>query len=343
MSTRFRKLSLIFKTLGELGPRQVWHFATYQIGLRSGYYRWRSPPRNPAYIPVYPVHLDKIPLPKVDALLDVLDVPARQDLDTLADELRSGKVRLFGGPPVALRLSPPGPLQHWTAYESQLLNPDTGEAEDIKWIWEPSRCIWGIQWGRTAYLSGSARDSAVFWEYVGQFWTANPPNMGPNWSSAQEIALRLISLCLAARSFSELQPLRPEESDLLSRIVASHADRLPLTLSYARAQNNNHLLAEAAGLYTAGILLPEHPQADRWRDSGWKWFNRGLQTQIAGDGSYIQNSANYHRLMLQLALWVNLLAASRDEKLPSPTRDKLAASTRWLLELVDPDTGSVPN
>ena len=187
------------------------------------------------------------------------------------------------------------------------------------------------------------RYTTAFWEYLRQFWTANPSNLGPNWSSAQEIALRLISLCLAARLCGTIESPSPAETGLLSSLVASHANRLPLTLSYARAQNNNHLLSEAAGLYTAGIVLPEHPQAARWRASGWEWFNRGLQTQIAVEGSYVQNSTNYHRLMLQLALWVNLLATSQGEKLPPATLDKLAASTRWLLDLVDPDTDFVPN
>jgi hypothetical protein len=140
-----------------------------------------------------------------------------------------------------------------------------------------------------------------------------------------------------------VRSLSLEERDFLSRLVVSHAARLPLTLSYARAQNNNHLLSESAGLYTAGMLLSEHPRAERWRARGWREFNRGLQSQIAADGSYTQNSANYHRLMLQLSLWVNLLANSQGDRLPDSTLAKLAAATRWLLDLVDPDTGSVPN
>jgi len=223
------------------------------------------------------------------------------------------------------------------------MHPDTGEAEDIKWTWEPARCGWGIQLGRAAYLTGDVRYAAAFWKYLHLFADANPPNLGPNWSSAQEIALRLMSLCLAARLVNAVQAPVEQDRALLSRLVASHAARIPLTSGYAKAQNNNHLISEAAGLYTAGILLPDHPAAARWRRIGWEWFNRGLQEQISPDGSYTQNSTNYHRLMLQLALWLNLLAAVQDEKLPANTLEKLTASTRWLLDLVDPHTGFVPN
>ena len=343
MSSALRKLSLIYKALHELGPRQVLQYAIYQAGLSSGYWRWRTPVGDVISDSESPLNLERLPLPAADTLLTLLGQNGHQELCSLADEISSGQARLFGGPPVALRLAPPEPVQHWTAYGALLYNPETKEYDDIKWTWEAARFGWGIQSGRAAYLTGDARYGAAFWEYVRQFNDANPPNLGPNWSSAQEIALRLISLCLAGRLCSAVQEPSPKEKALLSALVASHAARIPLTLSYARAQNNNHLLSEAAGLYTAGIVLPEHPQAARWREKGWKWFNHGLQAQIAADGSYMQNSTNYHRLMLQLALWVNLLATSQGEKLPAATQEKLVNSTRWLLALVDRDTGFVPN
>jgi len=338
-----RKLSLIYKTLDELGPRQVLQYAIYQAGLSSGYWLWRTPVGGHTRNSESSLNLERLPLPEADTLLALLGENGRQELCSLADEICSGQVRLFGGPPVALRLAPPEPVRHWTAYGALLFNFDTKEYEDIKWIWEPARLGWGIQLGRAAYLTGDARYAIAFWKYVRQFNDANPPNLGPNWSSAQEIALRLISLCLAGRLCNAVQEPSPQEKALLSGLVANHAARIPLTLSYARAQNNNHLLSEAAGLYTAGIVLPEHPQAARWRELGWKWFNHGLQAQIAADGSYMQNSTNYHRLMLQLALWVNLLATSQGKKLPTATQDKLAISTQWLLALVVQDTGFVPN
>jgi hypothetical protein len=76
---------------------------------------------------------------------------------------------------------------------------------------------------------------------------------------------------------------------------------------------------------------------------GWRWFNHGVQAQISPDGAYAQHSANYQRLMLHLAVWFNCLAARRGQPLPEMTRLRLAAATRWLLALVDPDEGRAPN
>jgi len=125
----------------------------------------------------------------------------------------------------------------------------------------------------------------------------------------------------------------------LGQAIAEHARRIPPTLVYARAQNNNHLLCEAAGLITAGLALPEHPHATRWLLLGRRWFFHAIQSQIALDGAFIQHSTNYHRLLLQIALWVHTLG----EPFPDRILDKLAAATQWLLKLVDPESGGVPN
>ena len=113
-------------------------------------------------------------------------------------------------------------------------------------------------------------------------------------------------------------------------VIAAHAERITATLDYARAQNNNHLVSEAAGLYTAAALLPEHPQAEKWRKLGWEWLNHALQTQISPDGTYIQHSTNYLRLVLQLALFVRQIAVQQGDDFPDETCTRLAAATRWL-------------
>jgi hypothetical protein len=93
-------------------------------------------------------------------------------------------------------------------------------------------------------------------------------------------------------------------------------------------------------MITAGLALPDHPQARRWLSLGQKWFTTGLQQQIAPDGTYIQHSTNYHRLMLQIAQWVCAIIRSPFQPV---TLSRLAPATHWLLALVDPDTGRVPN
>jgi hypothetical protein len=113
----------------------------------------------------------------------------------------------------------------------------------------------------------------------------------------------------------------------------------------SRSQNNNHLLTEALGLYTASAMLPEHPLSTEWHTLGWKWLNHAFLSQISPNGTYSQHSTNYHRLMLQCALWALSVHEYKykDEQFPLEVLSRLQAATRWLWKLVDPDTGHVPN
>ena len=328
----FRRLSFTFKALRELGPRQLALYAWYQFGLRSGYYHWQTLEDNSQ---PSPINRQLFELPEPDALTSILgdQVPI---LFAEADEVLTGQVRLFGGQPVPLQLTVPEPLAHWTEYEP---GRRSNESSDIKFIWEPARFGWAYTLGRAYHLSGDDRYPEAFWDYTETFLDSNPPNLGPNWVSAQEVALRLIALSFAFQVFAKSSQSTRQRVTRLSTAIAAHATRIPPTLAYARAQNNNHLLVEAAGLYTAGLVLPDHPDSLRWRELGWRWFNHALQSQIDSDGAYIQQSTNYHRLMLQTALWVQGIG----KEFPAASSHSLAAATNWLLILIDPVSGHVPN
>jgi hypothetical protein len=333
--------SLIVDALRELGPRQLGLYAVYQLGVRLGYYRRVL--KTASHSSPQRVSLDWLALPERDDLVELLGDDNVRQILAEADEIVAGQVRLFGSEPVPLCLSVDGPISHWTDQHSLPANSRKFWQSDIKFIWEPGRFGWAYTLGRAYYLSADERFAEAFWRKTELFLESNPPYMGPHWASAQEAALRLMALVFALRIFRDSAHTTPERTASLAAAISNHAERIPPTLVYARAQNNNHLLTEAAGLYTAGLALPGHPDATRWRTLGWRWFNRGVVDQVARDGAYAQHSANYQRLMLQVGLWVNKLANADGQALPEATRRCLRAATRWLSALLDPENGCIPN
>ncbi len=249
---------------------------------------------------------------------------------------------MFGGEPVKLKLTFGQTLHHWTAYETQKVSiPDSQfPIRDIKFIWEPARFGWAYTLGRAYYLNQNEAYAEAFWKYFEQFSGANPPNLGPHWMNGQEVAIRLMALVWAGQVFETAAASSVERRAHIADSMASHAARIPPTLVYARAQNNNHLVTEAAGLYTAGLALPDHPDAPKWRALGWRWLNWAFRHQISSYGEYIQHSTNYHRVMLQSALWVD---AIKDVDWPRLTQQSLGRATHWLFSLLDPASGRTPN
>jgi hypothetical protein len=337
MSTS-QQLVFALKAARELGLGQVGLYAQYQVALRSGWLRRKTPPYKPKddqQVQAHEISLGLISVPNRDKLTKVIGDQASALLAE-ANDLKQGRVRLFGGPPQDLNLVVPLPLHHWTKISRE---QSKGGEGDIKLIWEPARFTWIYPLVRAYILSGDESYVETFWHEFEAFADINLPNLGPNWVSAQEVALRLISLTFAIQVFSSAGSSTPERINRLSMVIADHAARIPATLSYARAQNNNHLLSEAAGLITAASAVPAHPEATNWLRLGQQWFNHALENQISDSGTYIQHSTNYHRMMLQLALWVSTLESSITEQ----NKQKLAAATRWLLGMADADTGRIPN
>jgi len=327
------------KAINQLGFEQSILYALYQIGLRTGYLRWvtRKKP-DPVTLSFQQVLL----LPKKDELMEVLGKQGKKALLAEADEIVNGQVRLFGGKSVKLDLSVPGPLHHWTIYEVKGEKTQF-QTMDVRLVWEAARFGWSYTLGRAYHITKNERYSQAFWSFTENFLDANPAYMGPNWISGQEAALRLIAYVFALSVFYDSIHTNKLRMNRIIQAISDHAARIPPTLVYARAQNNNHLLTEAAGLYTAGTVLHNHPSARKWQETGWKWFQHGLESQIECDGTYIQQSTNYHRLMLQIALWMINIGKIQNNELPEKIKKKLFASTTWLHNLLDSKSGQVPN
>lgn len=320
-----------------VGAGQVALFLIYRLGLKVGW--WRRVTQNLGVDP------DKVPelrgelfvIPSPDHLKNLLGAEETDRVLALADEICQGMFRPFGGDPAPLVLDPPCPLKPWDVYRDNLAG------EDIKMVWEPARLGWVFTLGRAYILSREERYAQTCLSHLKRFLQANPPGYGPNWASGQEVALRIPALLFVLQVFQSSSSWLNEDRRFLISSILTHARRIPPTFIYARAQNNNHLISEALGLYLVGVLLPEWPESKRWRDIGWRWLNWAFQHQITSSGCYVQNSHNYHRLMLQLALLFVRASAIEGCDLPDLTRERLKMAVHWLWERMDARSGGVPN
>jgi hypothetical protein len=347
-----KRVQTVFKALRELGLQPLLSIMFYRMGLRTGFWRWRTPPqkeyqdyRSDLIISDPSDGFCRFPLstPEPELLSSILSKDSLK-LISEADEICAGKIRLFGGRLVPLDFNIPKNREqkqhHWTDYERGLI---PWGVEDVKYIWEPGRFGWAYTLGRAYLLTGNETYPEAFWQRSQEFLKAHPPNMGPHWTSAQEVSLRLLSLLFADRIFSKSVGWTLERRSKITNAVIAHAARIPPTIVYARAQNNNHLLVEALGLYAAGVSLQGWPAAPNWKTQGWNLIQHALRTQISSRGEYVQQSTNYHRLMLQAALWAQTIARSQDETLPQDCLQLLELATRWLLAQMDPISGHLPN
>ncbi len=340
----FSRLQRVFKIGRQVGLSRVILFGFYKFSLRTGRYQLLTEThRLQTEVNGTPLAIRGLfTLPDRTQLAEILGENGQKALISQADEIVDGGFRMFGGGPVEIELAFDQPLQHWTKYETdpKLLSKLYSPISDIKFIWEPARFGWAYTLGRAYHLTQNETYAETFWQNFETFTEGNPPNQGPHWMNGQEVAIRLMTLVWASQVFEASAASSVERRARLAGSVAAHAARIPPTLPYARAQNNNHLVTEAAGLYTAGLALPGHPRASSWRALGWRWLKWAFRHQISDYGEYIQHSTNYHRVMLQTALWVH---AIKDAEWPALTLRSLRRATHWLFSMLDPASGRTPN
>jgi asparagine synthase (glutamine-hydrolysing) len=214
---------------------------------------------------------------------------------------------------------------------------------DIKLIWEASRFGSAYMLVRAYALTGNEEYPKAFWDLIEDWAAHNAPQAGPNWKCGQEAAFRLMAWCFGLCGFEGSPQTTPERVCHLAAMIAVTAERIEANIDYALSQNNNHGISEAVGLFTVGILFPEFRHAESWEVRGRKLLELQAQAQIYDDGAYVQQSMNYHRVMLQDYLWAIRLGEINGAPFSNALYERLLRSTEFLDAMTDPVTGQVPN
>ncbi|HJQ68479.1 MAG TPA: alginate lyase family protein [Blastocatellia bacterium] len=226
---------------------------------------------------------------------------------------------------------------HWSRIP--MFSRETG---DLKFIWEPGRFASAYVLARAYWATGDESYAETFWRLIESWAAANPPNQGAHWKCGQETSLRLMAWCFALYAVADSPSTTPERLFQIVGMIAAQADRVARDHVYARLQRNNHAISEGVGLWTVGLLFPELRSAAEWRDHGRKILTEEAARQIAGDGSYIQNSLNYHRLMLQDYIWAARLAETCGDSLPDTLLGRVERAVEFLCQMQDRESGRVP-
>ena len=236
------------------------------------------------------------------------------------------------------------PERHWSEI------PDfVRPGRDIKAIWELSRFDWALKLARLAHDQDSEAPISRLNALIKDWQQHNPPFLGPNWKCGQETSIRMLQTLLAAALIGQdgLSSEKPP-SEALKAFVEIHTKRIAATIQYAIAQDNNHSISEAVGLYIAGAWLVRHDEAARrprsWHERGRAHLERLAARLFAEDGSFSQYSITYHRFVIDMLAQVEWWRRRLGLPAFSETyQTRVRAGVRWLHDLTDPSTGDGPN
>jgi hypothetical protein len=160
----------------------------------------------------------------------------------------------------------------------------------VKYVWELNRLQFLQSLSANYALTRDDRALRAVEACIRSWFVANPPLRGVNWNSGIEIALRAVSLVVAASLCGEAlgQDVRRQVRQILAASLY-WLRRYPSKFSSA----NNHLVAEALGLFVIGSLCPEFAGAGRAAEHGRATLEREAQRQILPDGIGVEQSSSY--------------------------------------------------
>jgi len=214
---------------------------------------------------------------------------------------------------------------------------------DPRTLWEPARAAWAIDLARAPAHGFTGDTGTLLWRWVDSFMDACPPFQTFQWKCGQESAVRFIAIALGFWSLAGSSATTPKRWTQFARLAWATGYRIYHHLAYAVSQKNNHAISEACGLMLIGHLFPELCDAAKWARRGRQVLEQEIVRQVYADGTYVQQSMNYHRVMLQGALLAARVAELSGQPLSQGVYDRIAQGAEFLFQMLDPVTGFVPN
>ena len=231
----------------------------------------------------------------------------------------------------------PNVTTHWTRLSE--FHPEVG---DIKNIWNASRFNWVLIVSSAYTLTGEEKYLSKLNSWVNNWIEKNPGYFGPNWKCGQETSLRALNTFLAFEILDIIEPL-PGFIDF----IKVHIDRIVPTTYYAKAQDNNHGISEGAAMYILAYFLNNYSDDTKYSSihrKGIKLLEDRVNKLIMNDGSFSQHSIVYHRMMLDLLSFVEILRQKWNlAPFSKLYYTKITAAIKWYLAFIDSVSGNAPN
>jgi heparinase II/III-like protein len=282
-------------------------------------------------------------------------VPSNTDVSrycAAADRVASGMLDVFAlrgvdlGQPPRWNRDPKSGIQAPLAFGKTLDYRDPDLVGDIKYLWEPNRHLHLVTLAQAYAMSGNPRYFHDLAEQLDSWFLACPRGLGPNWASALEAGIRLISWSIAWQLIGGASCRQFDTSrhaGLRARWLGSvfeHAEFIRGWLSL-HSSANNHLIGELAGLFVAGVTWPHWKRAALWADTAQRLLEREALAQNAPDGVNREQAVSYQRFVVDLMIFCLLAGSANARRFSAGYAARIEAMLDYLASIMDAG-GNVP-
>ncbi|MCB9048947.1 MAG: alginate lyase family protein [Lewinellaceae bacterium] len=215
----------------------------------------------------------------------------------------------------------------------------------VKGTWEVNRLQFLTNICLQYRYSGEKQYLQRFIDIIKSWKESNPYLKGVNWYSNIEINLRIITwfLCWEILEASQLCNEDPDfkqfvDSQWLPLIYlhGQHADKHPSKFS----SSNNHLIAEASGLFIAGAYW-DFPSSKKWARKAQRILEREIQLQHSPNGINREEASEYIQFITDFFLIAYVVGERRGYPFSDAYREMLKKIFHYIYNLMG-ISGRVP-
>ncbi|MDW8289275.1 MAG: alginate lyase family protein [Armatimonadota bacterium] len=269
-----------------------------------------------------------------------------QAIVSYAEDILQAKMRLFDFevqtdvPPRWFRNYVQG--GEWPARPARCIDYRRSDiAGGVRYCWELNRHGYFLPLALGWLLTGDRRFAERLltdW----QDWIAqNPVRFGINWTSVLECALRIHTWCWSLWLLKESDLLTEPALQLILGSLWQQTAEVAMNLSIGSSANN-HLIGEAAGMWTFSCLFPTARHASRWMRKAHYLLSREIPRQISPDGVSREQAIHYQVFVMEMALQAESLARQAGATFGAEYARRMLACADFLQAISD-CAGHVPH
>ena len=140
------------------------------------------------------------------------------------------------------------------------------------------------------------------------FYAANPPRFGPNWTCPMDVGIRaanwLVAIDIARNAGWQLD--MPFQRLLIDSLY-DHGHHIIGHLEWSESGRSNHYLSDIVGLLFIAAYLPPSELTNAWLAFATSELVAEIERQFHNDGGNYEGSTSYHRLSGELSIFGSAL------------------------------------
>jgi len=256
-----------------------------------------------------------------------------------AEAILDGRLRLLGFdvqtdiPPRWFRNYVQG--GEWQSQPAGQIDYRRGDvAGGVRYCWELNRHGYFLTLAQAWFLTNKPQYAQRLLTDWLDWMAHNPPRFGVNWTSMLECALRVHTWCWSLWFLAECDLLdEPTLQTILGSLWQQTAE-ISMNLSVGSSANN-HLIGEAAGMWTFSNLFPTARHANRWAQVSRRILAQEIPRQITPDGVTVEQAIHYQVFVMEMALHALSVAQAVGQPFGEEYTSRLIQAERFLQTISD--------